>query len=276
MNRSVLVTGASRGIGAAIARELTAQGWSVIAAARTEADTRALVRELESGTRQRACAIRMDVADPDSIRVGIQKAQEFAANVGPIKALVNNAGIAISAPLLGRSSTGGDLYEQHMRVNFHGARLVAEGLLPDMIERGCGSVVNVASSAGLHGYAYVAAYCASKHALIGWTRSAAVELEAKQIRIHAVCPYYVDSPMLAESIQRLVEKTGRSEAQARQYFADQNPGGRLVTPGEVARAVNDLLRVKATGIIKELDGSRLEGWPSNAADSERENWPLSP
>ncbi|MFT5286479.1 MAG: NAD(P)-dependent dehydrogenase (short-subunit alcohol dehydrogenase family) [Planctomycetota bacterium] len=271
MNRSVVVTGASRGIGAAIARELASRGWSVIAAARTEPDTRALVRELENSFGQRACAVRMDVADPESVSTGIQRAEEFAANAGPIEALVNNAGIAISAPLLGRSSTGIDLYEQHMRVNFHGARLVAEGLLPGMIERGSGGIVNVASSAGLHGYSYVSAYCASKHALIGWTRSAAMELESKQVRVQAVCPHYVDSPMLAESVQRLVEKTGKSQAEAREFFAQQNPGGRLVTPEEVARAVAYLLGRKITGTILELDGSRIE-----QTASERENWPLSP
>jgi len=255
MSRTVLVTGASRGIGAAIARELAAGGWNVVAAARTESATERVARELEAETGQRALAVAMDVADPNSIRAGVARAREFANEVGPIEALVNNAGIAVSAPLLGGRSEAGDLYDLHMRVNFHGARLVAEELLPDMLERGAGCLVNIASSAALQGYAYVAAYCASKHALLGWSRAAAEELRAKGVSVHAICPHYVDSPMLSDSVARLVEKTGKSEEEARGFFAAQNPGGRLVTPEEVASSVSRALAGELTELVLELDGS---------------------
>ena len=196
----------------------------------------------------------MDVADPESIRAGVRRALEFSAEAGPIEALVNNAGIAVSAPLLGGENDNGDLFESHMRVNFHGARRVAEALLTGMLERKGGKIINVASSAALEGYAYVSAYCASKHALLGWSRAAAVELKSKGIGVHAICPHYVDSPMLADSVQRLVEKTGKSEAEAREFFAAQNPGGRLVTPEEVAAAVLACLSGEHEELIVELDG----------------------
>ena len=251
----MLVTGASRGIGAAIARELAARGWNVVAAARTESATARVVSELEAGSGQRALAVAMDVADPRSVQAGVARAREFASEVGPIEALVNNAGIAVSAPLLSGSKDSGDLYDLHMRVNFHGARLVAEELLPEMLERGAGCVVNIGSSAALQGYAYVAAYCASKHALLGWSRAAAEELGAKGIRVHTICPHYVDSPMLSDSVARLVEKTGKSEEEARSFFASQNPGGSLVTPEAVAAAVLRALEGELSEHVLELDGS---------------------
>ncbi len=251
--RLVLVTGASRGIGAAIARHLAAAGKSVVAAARTQAACEGLCDELHSAHGVLAIAVRMDVGDPRSIREAVEEAQRRTHAFGPIDGLVNDAGVALSAPLLGNAE--GELHELHMRVNYHGARRVAEALLPDMRARGRGAIVNVASSAGLRGYPYVSAYCASKHALVGWTRAAALELAETGVRVHAVCPHYVESPMLAESVRRIVAKTGKSEADARAFFADQNPGGRLVTPEEVAREVARLLDSEKTGEIVELDGS---------------------
>jgi NAD(P)-dependent dehydrogenase (short-subunit alcohol dehydrogenase family) len=256
MRRTVVVTGASRGIGAAIARRLAKDGWSVAAAARSAGDLEALCGELRD-TGVAALAVALDVADPASIDRAAHEVRRFAGEAGPVEAVVNNAGVAVSAPLLPRPPErdgGDDLFERHMDVNFHGARRVAEAFLPDMLGAGRGAIVNVASSAGLRGYAYVAAYCASKHALVGWTRAAAAELAAKGVRVHAVCPHYVDSPMLDRSIACLVEKTGRTEAEARAFFAAENPGGRLVTPGEVADAVAELLDARDTGRILELTG----------------------
>jgi NAD(P)-dependent dehydrogenase (short-subunit alcohol dehydrogenase family) len=251
MPRTVLVTGASRGIGAAIARRLAQGGWSVAAAARSAEDVEALCAELREAHGRPARAIVLDVTDPTSIAAAAAEVRAFADEGGPIEGLVNNAGIAISAPLVPRRPED-DLHERHLAVNYHGARRVAEALLPDMLDAGVGAIVNVASSAGLRGYAYVAAYCASKHALVGWTRAAAAELARKGVRVHAVCPHYVDSPMLARSVERLMEKTGRTEADARAFFAAENPGGRLVTPEEVAASVAELLDAKETGRIVEL------------------------
>ena len=107
----------------------------------------------------------------------------------------------------------------------------------------------------LQGYAYVAAYTASKHALLGYSRAAALELERKGVTVNVVCPHYVDSPMTEASIDRVVEKTGRSREEAAQFFASQNPGGRLVQPLEVAEAAFELCSGEANGAVIELDGS---------------------
>jgi NAD(P)-dependent dehydrogenase (short-subunit alcohol dehydrogenase family) len=124
-----------------------------------------------------------------------------------------------------------------------------------MVERGRGSIVNVASSASLQGYAYAAAYCVAKHAVLGYTRAAALELERKGVRVHAVCPHYVDTDLTSESVRRIVAKTGRSAEEAREFLAAQNPGGRLIEPGEVAEAVLTLLQSERGGLLAELDGS---------------------
>lgn len=253
---TALVTGASRGIGFEIARALVAAGAPVALAARGRPDLEAARERLLaefSGAKLRV--IEMDVAEPRSIEAAHLALEVFEAEVGPLGWLVCNAGMAKSAPLLPKHPPAGDLYAEHLAVNFHGPRRLLEVLGPAMVARGSGAVVNVASSAGLVGYAYVAAYCASKHALIGFTRAAALELKSTGLRVSALCPHYVDSPMLAASIDNLVAKTGRTPEDARAFFAAQNPGGRLVTPAQVAAACLALLRSGRTGIVRELDGT---------------------
>ena len=245
--RVALVTGASRGIGAAIARKLASSGASVVLAARTLADSERVAHEIRAAGGV-AGAIELDVADPASIASCTRAATE---RFGAIDWLVNNAGIAVSAPLLG----GDELYERHMRVNFHGARRMIEALLPAMKTRGYGRIVNIASSAALHGARYIAAYAASKHALLGYTRCAALELEGSGVAITALCPHYVDSPMTDEAVRRVTKKTGVSEAESRAWFATQNPGGRLITLDEVAASAVDLLEHGVNGAIRELDGA---------------------
>ena len=245
-----LVTGGGQGIGAAICERLVSGGATVIVTGRVLENCEALAARLG----QRALAVRLDVTDRDSIRAALEQALRCSETVGPIDWLVNNAGMARSAPLLHECEVT-DLYVEHMQVNFHGARRMVEALLPGMRERGYGRIVNVASSAGLRGYAYVSAYCASKHALVGYTRSAALELEKTGVTMGAVCPHYVDSPMTDRSAERIAEKTGRSPDEARGILAAQNPGGRLVTPGEVAGAAWELLAGDENGAIVELDGS---------------------
>lgn len=252
-----LVTGASGGIGRAICLRLAREGVAVIAAGRDRERLSETVKEVE-GLGGVAWPVEIDLADAASIAAGAREARELCASIGPLGWLVNNAGIAISAPLVEKDREQvGDLYERHLLVNFHGARHLFESLLPGMLAAERGALINVASSAGLQGYAYVAAYCASKHALVGYTRSVALELAKKNVRANAICPHYVDSPMTETSVRRVMETTGRSEAEAREFFAQQNPGGRLVTPEEVADAVWQLLRSDSNGRIVELDGSGI-------------------
>ena len=245
---TALVTGASSGIGAATARALSSAGHVVIAAARRLDALEELCSSLEGPS----IAVAMDITDPASVASGLEEARAFAEGHGGITWLVNNAGAAESAPV---GKTDDALADRMLEVNFHGARRLTEALAPLMIEAGGGAVVNVASSAGLHGYAYVSAYCAAKHALVGYSRAAAAELKEKGVRVSLVCPHYVDTPMTDASAERLAEKTGKSEEELRAFFASENPGGRLVTAGEVAGTILELLADGESGSLVELDGS---------------------
>jgi len=251
-----LVTGGGRGIGAAIARRLARSGAAVLVAARSQEACMAVAEALraEGGT---AWPLHLDVGDPESIAEAVAEARELSLGVGPIDWLVNNAGIVQSAPFLAHQrETGVDLYEKHLRINFHGARWMVEALVPAMIEHGYGRVVNVASSAGLQSYAYAAAYGASKHALVGYSQAAAQELSKTQVTMNLVCPHYVDSPMTDDSVARIMAKTKRGEAETRRFLASQNPGGTLISVGEVAEGVWELLSGERNGAILELVGGK--------------------
>lgn len=251
-----LVTGAGRGIGASIARHLSRAGVPVICAARSLESCTAVAEEIVASG-GRAWPAYIDVADPTTIDAGLVDALHDARDAGPIEWLVNNAGIAETAPFLrhGRES-GVDLYEKHMRVNFCGPRRLIEHFAPDMIARHRGRIVNIASSAGLRGYPYAAAYVASKHALVGYTRCAAEELAKTGVTMNLVCPHYVDSPMTAGTIDRIVKKTARSQDETRAFLAAQNPGGSLVSVDEVATVVLHFLQGSENGAIAELIGGR--------------------
>lgn len=261
--RVAFITGASRGIGRSIAERLAFRGASVIVSARRAEDCADVVGAIR-GRGGRAWPVALDLAAPESIERALEQTRALARELGPIEWLVNNAGIAISAPFLAHGrERGPDLYAQHMDVNFHGPRRLIEAFVPAMIERRYGRVVNIASSAGLQPYAYVAAYVASKHALVGYSRSAARELEKSGVTLNLVCPHFVDSPMTAESIARIVERTGRTSEAARAALAAQNPSGALVSPEEVAEVVDELLSGERNGAVAELVGRAAD--PSTEA-----------
>jgi NAD(P)-dependent dehydrogenase (short-subunit alcohol dehydrogenase family) len=241
-----LVTGAGSGIGAAVARRLGAAGTFVHLVGRNEERLQRIQAEIQEAG-GRAGVVVLDVTDGRAIAAEIAR----ISRVEPVDRLVACAGVAVSAPL---SAEHDALHQLHLDVNYHGSRRVFEALLPGMIEQGGGHAVFVASSAALVGYAYVAAYCASKHAILGYARAAAVELEKKGVRVGVVCPWYVDSAMTDASAERIASKTGRSVAEAREGLARQNPGGRLLTPEEVAEVVCELLESPATGAVIEMDG----------------------
>lgn len=238
--RHVLVTGAAQGIGAAIASTLAAQGAVLTLAGRRKPVLDDLAERLAGVTR---CAVvTMDVALADSVAQGFAQAR---AALGPITMLVNNAGQAESAPF-GKTSQA--LWQRMLDVNLTGTFLCTQAALPDMLAARSGRIVNVASTAGQRGYAYVAAYVAAKHGVIGLTRSLALELARKSITVNAVCPGYTETEILRESIANVVAKTGRSEAEARAEFAQSNPQGRIVQPQEVADAVQWLCSDAAASI----------------------------
>ena len=225
--RHALVTGGGQGIGAAIAQALVQQGCVVTVLGRRLEVVQALAQQ----TPEQMHAVAANVSDPAQVAQAFESARQ---RFGPVHILVNNAGQAASAPFL---KTDLALWNQMLAVNLTGTMICTQAALPDMLAAGWGRVINVASTAGQTGYAYVSAYCAAKHGVIGLTRSLALELAKKGVTVNAVCPGYTETDIVATSIERIVAKTGRSEAEARAEFVKSNPQDRLVQPDEVANAV---------------------------------------
>jgi 3-hydroxybutyrate dehydrogenase len=224
--RHAVVTGGGGGIGAAVAQTLAAAGARVTLMGRDEARLRDRLETLPIGQ-----AVRCDVTHEAGVAAAfIEAAQAF----GPVAILVNNAGAAESAPFV-RTSLA--LLRRMLEVNLIGTFLCSRAALPDMIEAGFGRIVNVASIAGLKGAAYVSAYCAAKHGVIGLTRALALETATKGITVNAVCPSYTDTDMTRAAIANIVAKTGRSAADAEMELVRKNPQGRLIRPEEVAATV---------------------------------------
>ena len=225
--RTAVVTGASRGIGAAISEALAIEGAELALLGRHLPSLEALAGRLPV----RSFAVAADVSDPDSVHVAFARIREQFPR---IDILVNNAGQAQSAPF---TRTDLALWQRMLAVNLNGAFLCTQEVYAAMVEQDYARVINISSTAGLIGLAYVSAYCAAKHGLIGLTRALAREAAASALTVNAVCPGYTETDVVKEAMANIVAKTGKTAAQARAALTARNPQGRLIRPAEVANAV---------------------------------------
>ncbi len=224
--RHALVTGGGRGIGRAVAASLVKAGATVTVMGRNGATLDRAVMEGDA----HAVAIA-DVTNHDAVQEAVRN---LVLRHGPVDLLIANAGSAATAPFV---KTGPDLFRQMIDVNLLGVTNAAHAVIGTMLERGFGRIVAVASTAGLKGYPYVSAYCAAKHAVVGFVRALALETARTGVTVNAVCPGFTDTDLVAESLDTIMRKTGRSREEALAELVKHNPQGRLIEPSEVADSV---------------------------------------
>jgi NAD(P)-dependent dehydrogenase (short-subunit alcohol dehydrogenase family) len=234
---TALVTGGAQRIGRAIAAALARAGASVTVLGRSEAPLREAVAAGEAA----GCAVG-DVTDAAWLKREMAAAE---AARGPIAILVNNAGSVESGPF---ARTDPTVFSAMWNVHVMAAVHATQTVLPGMMSRGFGRIVNIASTAGLKGYPYVSAYCAAKHALVGLTRALAVETATRGVTVNAVCPGYTDTDLVRDSISRVAAKTGRAQAEVLAEYERDAPIGRLIRPEEVAAAVLYLCSPEAAAV----------------------------
>lgn len=252
--KHAIVTGGSRGIGAAIAAELVGKGAKVTILGRSAESLEVMAASLRGEAGVTVAVEECDVADERSVRAAFAHA---IGTLGPAYILVNNAGIAKSKKFV---ETTRKIWDEILSVNLTGTYLCTSEVLPAMMEAREGRIVNIASTAGLKGYRTMSAYCASKHGVIGLTRSLALETAKHGITVNAVCPGYTDTDMAAQGVDGLVAKFGKTREEALAMITGVIPRGTLITPEEVATAVSWLCSPATsavTGIALPIAGGEV-------------------
>ena len=247
-DRIALITGGGRGIGRAIALAFAREGAQVAIAARTVEQLASVAGEIKAECGTEVLHVACDVSDAESVKrmfAGVLERFGRGADI-----LVNNAGIALSAPLV---KTEDEFWHRHLAINLTGTFYCTRAALPAMLERGWGRIINIASIAGKTGAPYIAAYTASKHGVLGLTRSVALEVAAKGITVNAICPGYVDTEMTARAVEIITAKTKKSTNEATEVLKRMSPQNRLITSEEVA----SLARLLATEEGRGINGQAI-------------------
>jgi 3-hydroxybutyrate dehydrogenase len=228
-DRNAFITGGGRGIGRAVALAFAREGARVMVVARTGREVERVAAEIKAECGIDAAHATCDVSDASSVAGAFGRAREFFGRGADV--LVNNAGVAESSKF---AATTDEFWRRHLAVNLDGTFYCMRAAVPSMVERGWGRVINVASIAGKTGAPYIAAYSASKHGVLGLTRSVALEVASKGVTVNAVCPGYVDTDMTTNAVEQITRKTGRSAEEALEAIKRMSPQHRLVTSEEVA------------------------------------------
>ena len=222
-DKHVVITGGGRGIGAAIADSLSGAGANVTIMGRNMQ-----VLEDKAKTLGSCFAVQCDVTDEQSVDDAFRAATD---KYGAVDILINNAGAAHSIPF---RKTDRAHFQNMLDVNLIGPYLCIQSVLQEMIDKGAGRIINIASTAALKGYGYVTAYTAAKHGVLGLTRALALEMATKGVTVNAVCPGFTETDIARDAIRNIIEKTGRTEDEAIAELTVHNPQKRLIQPEEIA------------------------------------------
>lgn len=250
MGRRAVVTGAGRGIGRSIALALAEAGASVAVTARTNAELETLVAQIRA-MGGKSLAVCCDVTDAGQVQ---QMATTLIEGLGGVDILVNNAGSAGSHKFLDHPD---DLWQRMLSVNLTSVYYVSKAFAPTLVEQRWGRIINIASIAARVGSSYIAAYTAAKHGVLGLTRALAVELLPYSITVNAICPGYVNTPMIDGMITNIVARTGKTETQVREAMEKTSLQQRLLEPEEVAALAVFLAQDMSKGITGQainIDG----------------------